>query len=171
MKAKAYNSTGRIYWCKGMVVLLGILTMGTCLFSCQPVAVYEKNTPIPNQAWKSSVAATGSFDIKDTTALYRTHLVLRHTDAYQYENIWLNIGLQAPGDSMRFVRYNLSLVNGNTGWEGTGMNDIWEVRKWLQIGDGRFKKAGTWNFAIYHLMRNDPLPAVLSAGLRVEKQP
>jgi gliding motility-associated lipoprotein GldH len=117
------------------------------------------------------VAATGSFDIKDTAALYNTYLVLRHTDTYPYENIWLNLGLQAPGDSMRFVRYNLSLVNGSMGWEGTGMNDIWEVRKRLQIGDGRFKKAGTWNFAIYHLMRNDPLPAMLSAGLRVEKQP
>lgn len=156
---------------RGGATLLGILILSGCLFSCQPIAVYEKNTSISNQAWKSSVAATGSFDIKDTNALYKTYLVLRHTDAYQYENIWLNIGLQAPGDSMRFTRYNLSLVNGSTGWEGTGMNDIWEVRKWLQMGDGRFKKAGTWNFAIHHLMRIDPLPAILSAGLRVEKQP
>jgi gliding motility-associated lipoprotein GldH len=171
VKANAYNNIYRVYWCKGRALLLGMLIASGCLFSCQPLAVYEKNTPIANGAWKSAVAATGSFDIKDTTALYKTYLVLRHTDTYQYENIWLNIGLQAPGDTMRFVRYNLSLTNGSAGWEGTGMNDIWELRKWLQIGDGRFKKTGTWNFAIYHLMRNDPLPAVLSAGLRVEKQP
>lgn len=154
---------------KGRVILL-IAFLSSYLFSCQPIAVYEKNTPMANQAWKSDVAAKGSFDITDTTANYKMYVVLRHTDTYAYENIWLNIGIQAPGDSMRFVRYNLSLVNGSTGWEGTGMNDIWEVRKLLQTTGGQFKKAGTWNFAIYHLMRNDPLPAILSVGLRVEKQ-
>jgi gliding motility-associated lipoprotein GldH len=150
---------------------VALLLCGACLYGCQPIAVYEKNTAIANQAWLSSQTATGSFEVNDTAANYRMYLVMRHTDTYPYENIWLRIGLQAPGDSIRYERYNVSLVKDGQGWEGTGMNDIWEVRKPLQAPPGLFGKKGTWRFSIAHLMRNDPLPAVLSAGLRVEKQP
>jgi gliding motility-associated lipoprotein GldH len=147
------------------------LLCGILLWGCQQVAIYEKNTALAHQGWPSNQLATGGFNIADTAANYRLYVVMRHTDTYPYENIWLRIGLQAPGDSMRYERYNLSLVNGQQGWEGTGMSDIWEVRKPIQTAPGVFKKKGLWQFSIAHLMRNDPLPAVLSAGLRVEKQP
>jgi gliding motility-associated lipoprotein GldH len=156
--------------CPIFAVVLCIL-LCTALFSCRQLNVYEKNTSIAGHNWKSDVAAKGSFDIKDTAAFYNMYLVLRHTDAYQYENIWLNIGLQAPGDSMRYTRYNVQLANGAAGWEGTGMNDIWEIRKLLETSAGIFKKPGTWNFAVNQLMRDNPLPHIMSAGLRVEKQP
>jgi gliding motility-associated lipoprotein GldH len=152
-----------------------VLTAGLCallctgFYSCRQLDVYEKNTTIAGHNWKSDFAAKGSFDITDTTSFYNLYVVLRHTDAYRYENIWLSIGLQAPGDSMRYTRYNVQLAKGAEGWEGTGMNDIWEIRKLLQTSGSLFKKTGTWNFSISQLMRDNPLPHIMSAGLRVEK--
>ncbi len=105
----------------------------------------------------------------DTAAAYKTYLVLRHTDQYRYENVWLNIGWQAPGDSMRFTRYNIQLTNGGLNWEGTGMNDLWEIRKLLQTEDRPFRKSGTWKFAVQQIMRDNPLKHVITAGIRVEK--
>jgi gliding motility-associated lipoprotein GldH len=137
--------------------------------SCTQVDVFEKNTNIPGYNWKSDFTAGGSFDIKDTAVFYNMFVVLRHTDAYKYENIWLNIGLQAPGDSMRYTRYNVQLATGATGWEGKGMDDIWEIRKRVETNSQAFKKMGTWKFSINQLMRDNPLPHVMSAGLRVEK--
>ncbi len=139
--------------------------------SCRQIAVFEKNTPIPNYQWQGGFAATGSFTIEDTAAFYNVSIVLRHTDAYAYNNIWLNVGLQSPGDSMYFQKIDLLLGSDASGWEGSGMNDIWEVRKLLNGQARRFKKPGTYQFEILQLMRDEPLKHVMSAGLRVEKMP
>jgi gliding motility-associated lipoprotein GldH len=150
-----------------------IMYAGCSLFfifsSCRQIEVFEKNTPIPNYEWKQGFAAEGTFIIADTVAAYNLMLVLRHTDAYAYNNIWLNVGLQSPGDSMYFQKIDLSLGNDAAGWEGAGMNDIWEVRKLLNGQPRRFKKKGEYRFRIMHIMRDDPLKNVMSAGLRVEK--
>ncbi len=140
----------------------------TFFYSCRQIEVFEKNTPIPKYEWKTDFAAKGSFSIADTLSAYNVYIVLRHIDAYKYNNIWLNIGLQAPGDSLRYQKTDLSLGNDAQGWEGTGMDDIWEVRKPLAINQ-RFIKAGEYQFSIFHIMRDNPLQGIMSAGLRVEK--
>jgi gliding motility-associated lipoprotein GldH len=139
--------------------------------SCRQINVFEKNTTIPQYEWLNSFAVSGNFIIADTTASYNLYLVLRHTDAYKYNNIWLNVGLQAPGDSLYFQKIDLSLGDDAAGWEGTGMNDIWEVRKLLSGQPRRFKKLGEYQFQIRQIMRDEPLKNILSAGLRVEKAP
>lgn len=150
-------------------IFLGIaLLCSASIWSCRQIDVFEHNTPIPQYEWKQGFAANGSFDISDTLSAYNIYIVLRHTDAYHYNNIWLNVGIQPPADSMRFQKVDLSLGSDAGGWEGTGMNDIWEVRKPLALNK-RFIKMGTYQFSIYHIMREEPLQWVMSAGLRVEK--
>jgi gliding motility-associated lipoprotein GldH len=141
-----------------------------CVFSsCRQISIFEKNITFAKNEWKADVSASGIFTIQDTAALYNLHVVLRHTDAYAYNNIWLNVGLQFPGDSMYFQKMDLSLGNDASGWEGIGMNDIWEVRKLIYGTPKRFKKAGLYHFSIQQIMRDDPLKHVMSVGLRVEK--
>ncbi len=137
--------------------------------SCKQVNVYEYNTNIPLQKWNAKFSADGSFVIKDTAALYNIYIVLRHLDSYKYNNIWLNVGLAQGKDSLYFQKLNLTLGDDASGWEGVGMNDIWEVRKLINGRPKKFVKAGEYHFRIFQVMRDNPLPGVLSAGLRVEK--
>lgn len=153
---------------KSLIYLPAIILMW--FTSCTQLDVFEKNTNIPGLKWDSKFAATGSFDISDTSSSYNLYVVLRHTDAYAYNNIWLNVGLQSPGDSLYFQKLDLSLGSDAKGWEGTGMNDIWEVRKPL-AQNRRFRKTGEYRFTIQQIMRDDPLLHVMSVGLRVEKAP
>ncbi len=139
------------------------------LFSCKQIDLYEKDTVIPKYEWQNTFEVKGDFAITDTIALYNLYLVLRHTDAYTYNNIWLNIGFQSPGDSMHFQKVDLQLANDASGWEGTGMNDIWEVRKIVNDTPKPFKKQGIYKFSIAQIMRDNPLLNVMSAGLRIEK--
>ncbi|MEJ7610424.1 MAG: gliding motility lipoprotein GldH [Ferruginibacter sp.] len=139
--------------------------------SCRNIDLFEKNTPIPGYNWKTAYPVTGNFTITDTVSAYHIYIVLRHTDAYNYNNIWLNAGLQAPGDTLVSQNINLSLGNDATGWEGVGMNDIWEVRKRVTAVPTRFKMTGEYRFNITHIMRDDPLPHIMSVGLRLEKLP
>jgi gliding motility-associated lipoprotein GldH len=147
-----------------------LLLIACCLLpSCTQLDTFEKNTSIPNYQWQSSFEAKGSFAITDTATTYNAYIVLRHTDAYKYNNIWLNVGIQPPADTMHYQKVDLQLGTDAKGWVGTGMNDIWEQRQLLFMGR-QFKKPGTYSFSIKQIMRDDPLPAVMSAGLRVEKQ-
>lgn len=138
--------------------------------SCTQIDVFEKNTKIPAMKWDANFPATGSFVIEDTVASYHLYLVIRHTDAYMYNNIWVNVGLQSPGDSLYFQKLDLSLGSDAAGWEGTGMNDIWEVRKPLALNK-RFRKQGEYRFSIFQVMRDNPLLHIMSVGMRVEKAP
>lgn len=150
-----------------------LLPIACCLLlinSCKQTDVFEKNTVIPEYAWLSDFTATGNFLITDTASAYSIYLVLRHTDAYKYNNIWLSIGLQAPGDTLFKQKVDLKLGDDANGWEGAGMNDIWEVRKLLNGQPRRFKQGGKYYFSINQIMRDDPLLHIMSAGLRIEKR-
>lgn len=137
--------------------------------ACKQIDVFEQNKVIPKNEWYRNAPVTGTFTISDTASTYNIYIVLRHTDAYRYNNIWLNIGLKAPGDTMAFQNVNLSLGSDEFGWEGVGLNDIWEVRKLISGRPRKFINPGTYDFEIRQIMRHDPLPNVLNAGLRVER--
>ena len=141
--------------------------------ACTPtVGVFEQNIAIPDHAWKTSFKPEINFEIKDdTVSYYRLYVVLRHSDAYSFKNIWLNIGVQSPGDSMIINRLNLTLANDDKGWLGKGMDDIYEHRLPLEAAPRRFSKAGTYKFTLQQIMREDPLLHVMNVGIRLEKVP
>ncbi len=161
MKLKGVNNR-LFHYIFFIIILMGVA-------SCRQIDVFEKNVPIPDANWFTSNPVTGSFIITDTVSAYNIYVILRHNDAYVYNNIWLKAGLQSPGDTMYSNRLNLVLGSDASGWEGTGMDNIWEVRKLLTPQPRRFKKAGTYQFSIAQIMRDNPLPNIMSAGMRLEK--
>jgi gliding motility-associated lipoprotein GldH len=133
--------------------------------------VFEKDIQIPGQAWESSFKPQIKFELKgaDTASLYDVFLVLRHSDAYYFNNIWIQGSVQQPGDSAaKSERYDLTLATNEKGWLGSGMDDIYEHRILIQPRT-KFKRPGTYSFTIEQIMRQDPLKHVLNVGVRVEK--
>ena len=154
---------------KNYPVLILLISLSWCLSACSETEVFEKNKSIPKYKWQYDLQPVFEFTIRDTSTLYNLFVVLRHTDAYGYNNIWLNIGTQFPGDSIRYQRFDLQLGNDATGWEGTGMDDIWEVRKPITRGPTKFNKTGIYKFSVAQIMRENPLPGIMSVGIRVER--
>ncbi len=139
------------------------------LAACTKIDVFEKNTSFRNQEWRSDVKPTVRFSISDTTSLYNLYVVLRHSDAYNYNNIWLNIFTQSPGDTLRKQSVNLLLANNQKGWLGFGIDDIYEHRVRITSNPIQFKKPGDYQFAFEQIMRDNPLEHVLNVGLRIER--
>ena len=142
--------------------------------SCSlPENVFEKDVTIPGQEWASGFQPTFTFDIAapDTTNLYNVYIVLRHTDAYNYNNIWIRGTARVPGDSAtQSQRYDLSLADNQKGWTGSGMDDIYEHRIEIQHRT-KFNHPGTYSLTLEQIMREDPLQHVLDVGVRIEKAP
>ena len=131
--------------------------------------VFEKNQTFDNHDWPSSLKPDIAFEITDTVSLYNIYIVLRHTDAYHYNNIYVRATVKEPGDPHgKSGDYDLQLATNNNGWIGTAMDDIYDARLLIQPKT-RFRKSGVYHVTLEQLMREDPLKYILSAGLRVER--
>ncbi len=148
---------------------------GLTFSSCKTIDLYEKDVAIPEHQWKASFKPEFKFIIKDTTVPYSVYIVLRHTDRYNFNNIWLNLSTRTPGDSVvQKAQYELPLAN-SEGWLGSAasMDDLYEHRILITPRNEPvyFRKAGEYTFIIEQIMREDPLENVLNIGLRIEKKP
>ncbi|GBL34610.1 hypothetical protein EMGBS15_02050 [Filimonas sp.] len=140
--------------------------------SCMHSDIFEKNTAIPSNQWKANYQPEYIFDISDTNATYTMDLTMRHTDAYPYANLWLNVKTFAPGEKQPItVKVEIPLAQPDGKWLGRGMNEIWEHRMPLtRNGESiRFPKKGAYKIRLEQIMRVNPLPEVMSVGIRITK--
>ena len=149
--------------------ILFLIAFCTYLSSCEKIDVFEKSIALKNHEWAGSSKPSLTFKIEDTLSLYHLYVVLRHTDAYNYNNLWMNIYTKSPGDSIRKQQLDLRLADNQKGWLGSGMDDIFEHRILITRQPIKLKKAGEYQFAFEQTMREDPLQHVLNIGLRIER--
>ena len=142
------------------------------LVACQHIDLFEKIETIPQHDWKSNFKPQFKFDIKDTAAVYQVYVILRHNEKYLYNNIWLNLTAQAPGQAPQKFMLELPLATSAKGWLGVAMDDLYEHRLVVTLDESKFnfKKPGEYQFTLEQVMRDDPLENVLNVGLRIEKK-
>jgi gliding motility-associated lipoprotein GldH len=147
------------------ILLIASLLLG----SCARTDLFEKNIALPSHKWEYAFKPTISFNITDTVAYYYIFLVVRHTDAYHFNNLWVKMKSTAPGDSISSTQqFDLPLAT-QTGWTGTGMDDIYEHRILLYRQPVKFLRQGEYSVTLEQVMRENPLEEILNVGIRLEK--
>ncbi len=136
--------------------------------ACRQLNVYEQLRPFPSHEWASADTCVFKFQITDTSARYHIYAIIRHEDAYHYNNLWLEVGTRAPGDTLKKQTVMLTLGDNKKGWQGIGMDDVFDHRIRITQQPVRLV-AGEYAFVLRQIMREDPLQKLLQAGLRVEK--
>jgi gliding motility-associated lipoprotein GldH len=152
-----------------IVILPAVFSIMIC--ACHKIDVFEKNVPLKEHRWLAADKPSIQFNITDTASLYNIFVVVRHSDAYRYNNLWLNVYTKAPGDSASKPQaLDLPLASNEKGWLGTGMDDIYEHR--IRISQAPVAlKAGMYQFQLEQIMRDDPLEHIFNVGIRVERAP
>jgi len=146
------------------IILILLLFVG-----CKETGLYQKVYFMKGNAWSSQDQPAFEFEVKDTTSSYQLYFLIRHTDAYEYNNVWISLKSQLPGDSIiRKDRFDIPLADQNK-WLGSGMDDIFDHRVLLYREPVRFSKTGLYKVNIGHEMRVEPLENVFNVGLRIEK--
>ena len=138
------------------------------LTACGTLDVYEKTVAFPDHEWTNTEKPSFTFDIEDTVSAYKIFVILRHEDAYHFNNIWLNISTRAPKDSAKTQLVNIILADNAKGWLGIGMDDVFDHRALITRSPVKLKK-GSYTFILQQHMREEPLQFILNAGIRVEK--
>ncbi|MEO6831731.1 MAG: gliding motility lipoprotein GldH [Chitinophagaceae bacterium] len=152
-----------------------VLSLVLLIVSCsKPSPQFQENFAVPGGAWAASFQPTFHFDIDDTAAAYQIQLLIRHTDIYPFSNIWLTMDSKAPGDTTwGKVRVEVPLAASSGQWLGRGMGEIVEQRVPITSLDrpAFFPKKGRYTVRLTQDMRRNPLPEVLTVGIRLEKLP
>src|SRR5688572_29784914 len=98
-----------------IILILSLLFLA----ACGPINSFEKNVSIPGKEWARGFKPVVNFDITDTTSLYNVYMVIRHKNAYRFNNIWIKGTVLQPGDTaLRSRQYDLKLANDESGWLG-----------------------------------------------------
>jgi gliding motility-associated lipoprotein GldH len=146
----------------------------TCLLilSCSKIDLYEKVSGMPRHEWKSAFKPQFEFTVTDTTSPYQLYLIFRHNERYNYNNLWLNLYVVAPGKKTEKFTLELPLATNEKGWLASGMDDIYEHRIPITLDPERvnFNKAGNYTFILENIMREEPLQNVMGVGIRMERK-
>jgi len=150
---------------KMVIIIAAVVLFASCV---KTNGVYERMAFFPKHEWNSKQKQSFDFEVTDTTVDYKLYFVLRHTDAYNWNNIWVNIELKAP-DTTYVIKREFVLAD-NQKWNGTIVDDIVDQRiPFNQNNIPTPLKKGKYTFTLQQVMREDPLQHVLNAGIRVEK--
>lgn len=159
---------------RSMLCVFCILHFALCISACRPSPQYQDTYTIPGGAWQAAYRPEFSFAITDTAVAYQLFLLVRHTDAYPYANVWINMDSKAPGDTAwGKVRIEVPLAAPSGQWLGRGAGELWEQRMPLTSlsRPAFFAKKGTYTVRLTQDMRRNPLPEILTVGLRLEQLP
>jgi len=167
MNGHVFPAKGRIL--STLKVFTGFLLITFMIINtgCDKNRVYEKNVTIDKYVWDSKFKPSYTVDISDTSALYNLYVNIRHAEIYPFQNIWLLIETKFPDSTNASKRIEIMLANDEGKWFGEGLGDIWDYRSMIQE-QAYFNKPGTYVFTLEQNMRQDPLPGIMSVGIRIE---
>ena len=138
------------------------------LSSCDSQRVFEKNEDFKGNEWSSGDTLSFEVAIMDN-APKNVYVNLRHQFEFSWRNVWLNFIIEFPNDSSYKSALNIPLSQPDGQWYGDCTGDVCLIQMPLQsFTNYQFPDTGNYVFRLSHEMREDPLQAVLSAGIRVE---
>lgn len=147
------------------LILIGYLMLG-----CNTDVVYEKNLPVNAFGWNMADTLRYAISISDTAQRYDLSVALRHTDAFDYTNIYIKVISLIPNGEVKSEVISLPLCDETGKWLGKCSGDICFSRI-LLLKRTYFPIKGDYQFYIVHEMRQEKLKNILDLGLRLEKSP
>ncbi len=149
-----------------------VIVAATLFTGCLPAPPYfQKVYSIPQNQWSFNYKPVFKFEITDSNAVYKPYIVLKHSEAYQFSNLWLLLYIKTPGAKViKQERVNLTLADPAGVWMGRGLGATFEERVYVDFGDSvKLKQPGIYEISMEQNMRVNPLPEILHVGLRVEQ--
>jgi len=151
------------------VLFLLLFFTAAYLTGCDPRRIYEKNEKIPSYNWEQNNALSFLVDITDTAAYHTIYLNVRNAGYYRFSNLFLFINTRLPQGQIQRDTAECILASPDGKWLGDGLGDIYDNRI-LFKEHVRFPQTGEYRFDLIQAMRVNPLPGIMDAGIRIEKE-
>lgn len=138
------------------------------LFSCHKNSLYEKNLDVKSGQWQLTDSLKHEISISDNLPK-NLYINIRHTSMFNWRNVWLNMQVTLPNDSVFNEMLNIQLSQPNGQWYGKCSGDICMIQVPIEYYTAySFADTGIYTFTLSHEMRENPLENILSVGLKME---
>lgn len=145
-----------------------LIILAAFLHACDEHRVFEENQDFKSQEWISSDTIEFSTLIEDSGSK-NLYINVRHRFNFNWRNVWLNLAITFPNDSLYITPINIPLSQPDGQWFGDCSGDICALQFPLSAySNYTFPDTGNYTFNISHDMREDPLLNVMSIGMRIE---
>lgn len=145
-----------------------ILIAALYLNACDEQRIFERDIDFNQQEWQSTDTLEFAVNIENQTPV-NLYVNLRHRFDFNWRNVWLNLGIYFPNDSLYEMPINIPLSQPDGQWFGDCSGDICRLQFPLdQYTNYAFSDTGEFIIRLSHEMREDPLLEIISAGIRLE---
>ena len=144
------------------ILVVGLLALS----SCQQRVVYSDFRTLPIEGWHEDSVLTFETDMQDSVGTYDVLIVVRHTNQYAYQNLWLFVeNCTDLGISQRDT-IEATLADDYGRWLGSGIN-----RYELPLLYIKNSPAHTCprRFTIQHGMRTEWLKGITDVGVVIRE--
>lgn len=142
--------------------------MLVALSSCDDHRIFEENKILSESRWFSKNPLVFEFDVLDPSQTCNMFINVRNASSYPYSNLFLFLDTRYPDGKVSRDTLECVLADEKGNWLGKGKGDVIDsqipFRKYF-----KFKQKGHYKFFMQQAMRVDPLPGIMAAGIRVEK--
>lgn len=145
-------------------ILLALISL--LLIACQRDVVYTEFLSLPSAGWHSDSIIQFNTTIADSLADYSLLMTMRHTDRYDYQNLWLFVDIKQDSLLLRRDTINAILADNSGVWYGSGVF-IKELE--LMYLDELFLSQGDCHIQVQHAMRTQLLKGISDIGLKIIK--
>ena len=140
------------------------------LSGCKDNRVYEFNYIMSQNNWYIDTVPTFTFNIDEPQKQYNVLLNIRNTIAYPYYNLFVKYQLcDSIGNKLQGQQVEMMLLDAKTGRpQGSGIGDLY-FHQFPVLTKYQFPYKGKFKVKIIQYMRANPLPEIMSAGVRIEE--
>lgn len=145
-----------------LALIFGLAVLCESCSSDSPVAADFKS--IDSDGWAYGDTLEFIPEMSDSTADARLMLAVRHSSAYLYENLWLEVSMPPlQGDSIGVIdTVNVRLADSYGRWLGRGSN-VSYVK--LDTLEGRYQVSRGEAIKVRHIMRVDKVQNLEQIGI------
>ena len=142
-----------------LLTLISVLVLG-----CQQGVVYSEFKQLPAQGWAADSALQFMPNLEDTLGGYQMQIIVRHTDRYAYQNLWLFVDVKKDSVLLRRDTIESYLANERGEWYGSGMS---KYTLPLLYMENIALPAGEYKITVQQGMREEQLRGITDVGLKV----
>ena len=140
------------------------------LSACETTTSYQSTTALADYTWPADSLLSFSFSVQDTTQPYDIYLMLKNTQHYPYQNIYVTYYLEDSTQALCTTALgNYTLFEPKTGKPlGKGWGKV-KSHTLVLLQDYYFLYPGTYTLRLAQFMRTEALAGLHAVGIKVLK--
>ena len=136
------------------------------LASCGPSPHYSERIDVNPEGWPVAAPVSFTAAIPDSTTVYNLQLIVDHSMAYRYENIYLKIKTIFPDRPEKEEQLNINLATDIGQWVGKCSGEKCKCKVYL-LDKFKFPAPGDYTFQLQQYTRNEAIKGINSLTMEL----